>query len=168
MALYVFSLGAAIYTTVGVLAYAAWGDVFIESEHSVLEKISAVDRPRKILLTGSLVLVCFPQFAITAMVVNQGLDILVGKDAYYMQLIGRIFLHCVQAVIVLAFDSIVDLLGVISSFTNVILVVILPAILAWKLLDTKKFSIASIAFGLVVMAFGSTFAINSYINTLAK
>jgi amino acid permease len=163
VAVYVFALGAAIYITVGVLAYAAWGNVFIAGATSVLTKISEVDEARKVLLTVSLVLVCLPQFAITAMVVNQGVDILVGPSATYKQFFGRILLHMLQAAIVLAFDSIESLLAVISSFTNVILVVLLPAMLSWKLRGTKYFSIASCLFGLTVMAFGSTFAIDSYI-----
>jgi hypothetical protein len=166
VAKYVFSIGASIYIIVGVLAYAAWGNVFLDTGTSVLDKISEMDETKKIMLTISLVLVCLPQFSITAMVVNQGIDILVGPEAKYKQIAGRVLVHALQAAVVLGFKSIIDLLAVISSFTNVILVVILPAALSWKLRATRNFGLASIIFGLVVMAFGSTSAIGSYIDTV--
>ena len=162
VAKYVFSLATATYTTVGVSAYAAWGAIFIDGTVSVLELISEVDLTRKILLTVSLVLICLPQFGITAMVVNQGLDLLlVGDAAKTKRRVGRILLHSLQASIVLMFDRIEDFLNIISSFTNVIIVVILPAAICWKLRGTRLFSLVSIIFGLTVMAFGSYFAIDN-------
>ena len=164
----VFILSTIFYLAIGMSGYAGWGSIVVQEDLlALLQDGSWSDIPT----TVSLVLICIPQYAITALVINNGIDEAVPYKALHIPM--RLTLLFLQALIAYGVDNLSGLLDVISAFTNVILVILFPVAIYWNLkrrsgklrLTDHVFAVVSLGLGMVIIVSGGTNAINRLATT---
>ena len=158
----VFIMSTIFYLAIGLAGYAGWGALVGSQDLlKLLQDGSWSDIPT----TVSLVLICVPQYAITALVLNNGIDEAIPYKALHVPV--RLSLLFLQALIAYGVDNLGGLLDVISAFTNVILVILFPVAIYWNLkrrsgklrLTDHLFAFISSAVGVVIIVAGGSNAI---------
>jgi amino acid permease len=162
----VFTLSTVFYLAIGYAGYAAWGSAIASQDLlELLKDGSWSDIPT----TVSLVMISIPQYAITALVLNNGMDEIIPRRSLHIPV--RVSLVFAEACLAYYVNTnLSGLLNVISSCTCVILVVLFPVLIYWYLKQkTGKarllhhvFTGVSVLFGMIIIVVGTQAALASF------
>jgi solute carrier family 36 (proton-coupled amino acid transporter) len=173
-----FLVAACIFISIGVIAYLGWGTEFLTgSDFSLLTAVQNYGMKYTIIQTVAITMVCVPQFGITAVTIYDGTDKLF-PNSKTQQILFRLCCHCLQAIIIIAINNLQKLIDVISSFTNILIVIIFPALFHFflnrdvkgkrekktRINNEQGISILLAIYGFAILGFGSYSAIEAFVS----
>jgi len=176
----VFAVTTAFYLTIACSGYSGWG-VGVDAVNPVtslpgtlLEKLQDGSWSHVPTMVA-MVLLTIPNYAISALVLNNGLDELISKR--YLHVPVRMAVLVAEAVVAYLFnESLGALLDIISACTCVILVWVFPVLIHWALRYKNGkattfdhvFTATSLVVGAVIIVVGTQAAFDAFIKNVLK